>query len=127
MDVAPRNPLTKRAGIGEDPQQPRTYLKNELGARYDPSRVDAFLDNGPRMVAFFEEHTDLQFVDGNAISDIHGNVPGAGVVTAASKGSGATAGVSYTALPTETLMTKRQDRDYKFAGELTGRHPDQRL
>ena len=75
---APGNPLAKRAGIDEDPQQPRTYLKNELGDRYDSSRVDAFLDNAPRMVAFFEERTDLQFVDGNAIPDIHGNVPGAG-------------------------------------------------
>ena len=74
----PGNPLAKRAGIDEDPQQPRIYLKHELGDRYDASRVDAFLDNGPRMVAFFEEHTELQFVDGNAIPDIHGSVPGAG-------------------------------------------------
>jgi succinate dehydrogenase/fumarate reductase flavoprotein subunit len=74
----PGNPLAKRAGIHEDPQQPRTYLKHELGDRYDASRVDAFLDNAPRMVAFFEEHTELQFADGNAIPDIHGNVPGAG-------------------------------------------------
>jgi len=74
----PGNPLAKRAGIDEDPQQPRIYLKHELGDRYDASRVDAFLDNGPRMVAFFEEHTELQFVDGNAIPDIHGGVPGAG-------------------------------------------------
>ena len=73
----PGNPLAKRAGINEDPQQPRTYLKNELGDRYDPSRVDAFLDNCPHMVAFFEKHTALQFVDGNAIPDMHGNVPGA--------------------------------------------------
>jgi len=35
----PGNPLAKRAGIHEDPQQPRTYLKNELGDRYDPSRM----------------------------------------------------------------------------------------
>ncbi len=74
----PGNPLAKRAGIHEDPQQPRTYLKNELGARYDASRVDAFLDHCGPMVAFFEQHTALQFVDGNAIPDVHGNVPGAG-------------------------------------------------
>jgi succinate dehydrogenase/fumarate reductase flavoprotein subunit len=74
----PGNPLAKRAGIHEDPQQPRTYLKSELGHRYDPERIDAFLDNCGRMVAFFEEHTALQFADGNAIPDIHGNVPGAG-------------------------------------------------
>ena len=73
----PGNPLARRADIDEDPQQPRTYLRNELGARYDPERIDAFLDNGPKMVAFFEQNTALQFVDGNAIPDIHGRVPGA--------------------------------------------------
>jgi succinate dehydrogenase/fumarate reductase flavoprotein subunit len=74
----PGNPLAKRAGIHEDPQQPRTYLKNELGERYDPARIDAFLDNCGPMVAFFEAHTALQFSDGNAIPDVHGNTPGAG-------------------------------------------------
>jgi succinate dehydrogenase/fumarate reductase flavoprotein subunit len=74
---APGNPLAKRAGIHEDPQQPRTYLRNELGPHYDAARVDAFLDNAPAMVAFFEQHTALQFVDGNGIPDIHGQVPGA--------------------------------------------------
>lgn len=73
----PGNPLARRAGIREDPQQPRTYLRNELGDRYDPVRIDAFLDNCPHMVAFFDEHTALQFADGNAIPDVHGNVAGA--------------------------------------------------
>ena len=73
----PGNPLARRAGIDEDPQQPRTYLKNELGPRYDASRVDAFLDHCGPMVAFFERHTELQFVDGNAIPDVHGQVAGA--------------------------------------------------
>jgi succinate dehydrogenase/fumarate reductase flavoprotein subunit len=73
----PGNPLAQRAGIHEDPQQPRTYLKNELGARYDAARVDAFLDHCGPMVAFFEQHTALQFVDGNAIPDVHGRVAGA--------------------------------------------------
>lgn len=73
----PGNPLAKRAGINEDPEQPRTYLKNELGDRYDSSRVDAFLDNAPRMVAFFEKNTSLKWVDGNGIPDVHGNVAGA--------------------------------------------------
>lgn len=77
---APGNPLAKRAGIHEDPQQPRTYLKNELGDRYDAARVDAFLDNAPEMVSFFEQHTALQFADGNAIPDVHGKVAGAATV-----------------------------------------------
>ncbi|WP_246648530.1 FAD-dependent oxidoreductase [Bradyrhizobium canariense] len=73
----PGNPLARRAGIHEDPEAPRTYLRNELGNRYVPAKVDAFLDAAPRMVAFFERHTQLQFVDGNAIPDMHGATPGA--------------------------------------------------
>ncbi|WP_285432505.1 FAD-dependent oxidoreductase [Pseudomonas sp. fls2-241-R2A-110] len=74
----PCNPLARRAGIVEDVEQPRTYLKHELGEHYQPAMIDAFLEAGPRMVAFFEQHTSLQFADGNAIADIHGDTPGAG-------------------------------------------------
>lgn len=73
----PRNPLARRAGIDEDIEQPRTYLRNELGEHYRPELVDAFLENCPDMVAFFEQHTALQFVDGNGIPDMHGDTPGA--------------------------------------------------
>jgi succinate dehydrogenase/fumarate reductase flavoprotein subunit len=74
----PCNPLARRAGIVEDIEQPRTYLRHELGEHFDPAMIDAFLQAGPRMVAFFEQHTALQFADGNAIADIHGDTPGAG-------------------------------------------------
>ncbi|MEO9243484.1 FAD-dependent oxidoreductase [Pseudomonas inefficax] len=73
----PRNPLARRAGIEEDIEQPRTYLRNELGAYYNAERVDAFLEACPHMVAFFEKHTALQFADGNGIPDMHGDTPGA--------------------------------------------------
>lgn len=73
----PGNPLAKRAGIDEDPQQPRTYLRNILGGRYDASRIDSFLDNCPHMVSFFETHTALQFSEGNGIPDVYGKIPGA--------------------------------------------------
>lgn len=74
---APRNPLAQRAGIVEDIEQPHTYLRNELGEHYRPELVDAFLQHCPDMVAFFEQHTALQFVDGNGIPDMHGDTPGA--------------------------------------------------
>ena len=74
----PCNPLARRAGIVEDVELPRTYLKHELGERYEPAMIDAFLEAGPHMVAFFEKYTSLQFADGNAIADIHGDTPGAG-------------------------------------------------
>ena len=73
----PRNPLAQRAGIVEDIEQPLTYLRNELGTHFDEKRVKAFLEACPHMVAFFEQHTALQFVDGNAIPDMHGDTPGA--------------------------------------------------
>ncbi|HCP55330.1 MULTISPECIES: FAD-dependent oxidoreductase [Pseudomonas] len=73
----PRNPLARRAGIDEAIEQPRTYLQNELGNQFNAERIDAFLAACPSMVRFFEQHTALQFVDGNAIPDMHGNTPGA--------------------------------------------------
>jgi succinate dehydrogenase/fumarate reductase flavoprotein subunit len=74
----PLNPLSQADGIIEDPEQPRMYLKNVLGDKYDEARVDALLEAGPHMVGFFENHTALQFVSGTWIADIQGHVPGAG-------------------------------------------------
>ena len=71
----PRNPLAVAAGIVEDISQPLSYLKHELGARYDEALAFAFLENGPRMVEFFKSRTALQFADGNAIPDFHGRTP----------------------------------------------------
>jgi succinate dehydrogenase/fumarate reductase flavoprotein subunit len=58
---APLNPLAQRAGIAEDPDAPRTYLRHVLGNNFDEAKVTAFLDAAPRMVAFFEKNTALQF------------------------------------------------------------------
>ena len=74
----PRNPLAVRAGIVEDPSEPRRYLQHELGNGFDAAKVDAFLETGPRMVAFFEARTAVRFIPGNAIPDFHGRSPGAG-------------------------------------------------
>jgi succinate dehydrogenase/fumarate reductase flavoprotein subunit len=73
----PRNPLAVAAGIQEDLDGPRRYLRHELGDHYDETRVEAFLAQGPRMVAFFQQRTALAFIDGNAIPDFHGHSPGA--------------------------------------------------
>lgn len=75
---APLNPLARAAGIHEDVETVRTYLRHELGERFDATKIDAFLAASPNMVQFFHQHTALQFADGNAIADIHGDTPGAG-------------------------------------------------
>ena len=69
----PRNPLAVEAGLVERIEKPLSYLRRELGEKFDESRALAFLKNGPRMVEFFRRHTALQFIDGNAIPDFHGH------------------------------------------------------
>ena len=73
----PRNPLAVAAGIVESVDAPLNYLRHELGDRYDEAIARCFLDNAPKMVTFFREHTALQFIDGNVIPDFHGNSPDA--------------------------------------------------
>lgn len=67
----PGNPLARKAGYKDAPDGPLTYLRHETGSYFDPARVKAFLDAAPEMVEFFRTKTDLQFVDGNAIPDMH--------------------------------------------------------
>lgn len=78
LDVGARNPLAIAAGINEDVEMVRTYLRHELGERFDADKIDAFLAASPAMVEFFHHNTALQFDAGNAIADIHGDTPGAG-------------------------------------------------
>ena len=73
----PRNPLATEAGITETLEKPLSYLRHELGDRFEETRARAFLDNGPRMVDFFRRRTALQFIDGNLIPDFHGHTPDA--------------------------------------------------
>ena len=75
---APGNPLAKADGVHEDPELFRTYLRHRLGPRYEPERIDAFLEAAPHMVGFFETKTRLQFTPGAKIKDIYGKTPGAG-------------------------------------------------
>lgn len=74
----PRNPLARAAGIEEDEETIRTYLRHELGADYDEALVTTLLEQGPRMVSFFQRETAVDFIDGNQIPDFHGKAPGAG-------------------------------------------------
>src|SRR4051795_853353 len=74
----PRNPLAQQAGIVEDPEAPRTYLRNVLDNKFNEAKVDAFLEAAPHMVAFFEDNTAVQFEPGLKIPDTYGKVPGAG-------------------------------------------------
>lgn len=75
---APRNLFAHADGVDEPRELPRTYLEHRLGDNFDAAKVDALLDGAPEMVEFFEKQTELQFVPGATIADIHGDTPGAG-------------------------------------------------
>ncbi|AJE44873.1 FAD-dependent oxidoreductase [Celeribacter indicus] len=75
---APRNPVAVRAGIIEEIDAPRTYLKAVTGPYFKAEKVNAFLEAAPEMVAFYETETAVQFEGGLAIPDTYGHQPGAG-------------------------------------------------
>ena len=68
----------RRDGNMEGLDGPETYLRHELGDRFDEDRVRALLEAGPRMVDFLDDQTDVTFQSGTWICDIHGHTPGAG-------------------------------------------------
>lgn len=73
----PANPLAAREGMPDSKERARTYLQHEAGNHFDAERVDAFLENGPAMVDFFERKTSVKFVLGPQFSDYHPEAPGA--------------------------------------------------
>ncbi len=73
----PGNAPGRRAGINDSAEKARTYLQHEAGEHFDAERVDAFLENGPKAVDFFETQTELQFDLGPTFSDYHPMPPAA--------------------------------------------------
>ena len=53
------------------------YLRHEAGNAFDQARVRAFLEAGPRMVAFMErESSAVRFMPAHGFSDYHPDAPG---------------------------------------------------
>ncbi len=71
-------PLTRhgrRQNPSDTREAVREYLLHETGRFFDAEAVDAFLDNGPKMVEFFERETEMQFVP-TLYPDYHCDAPG---------------------------------------------------
>ncbi|UFN47692.1 FAD-dependent oxidoreductase [Roseomonas sp. OT10] len=83
----PGNPQAKARGIGDSREAARTYLRHEAGNHFDAAKVEVFLENGPRMIDFFEKETEVRFVASD-YPDYHPDVEG-----------GAPIGRSITAAP----------------------------
>ncbi len=72
----PGNAPAKREGVVDSAEDARIYLQHEAGEHFDPVRVDAFLEAGPKAVEFFEQNTALQFDLGPTFADYHPDAPG---------------------------------------------------
>ena len=72
----PCNAPARRAGVDDSLEKARTYLEHEAGEHFDGSRVDAFLEAGPKAVDFYESETALQFDLGPFFADYHPTAPG---------------------------------------------------
>ncbi len=72
----PCSPQAKAAGIEDNLDDVRTYVRQEAGNRYDEERMEAFLENIPKMVNFFENNTSVHFFVGPQLPDYHGDKVG---------------------------------------------------
>ena len=71
----PLGPHGRQQNAADHRDAVRQYLMNETGQYYDEATVECFLDNGPRMVEFFQRETALQFVP-TLYPDYHPDVGG---------------------------------------------------
>lgn len=65
----PNTPHAERAGQAEPMDVPKQYLKNILGEKYDETEIHTYLTQAPKMVEFFENHTEVKFDIGAAVPD----------------------------------------------------------
>lgn len=73
----PMSPVGLAAGVQDSREAARTYLLHETGNHADLTRIEAYLEQSPRMVAFFQEKTSVHFLASPGFPDYHSDAPGA--------------------------------------------------
>ncbi|QWD79385.1 FAD-dependent oxidoreductase [Polynucleobacter sp. MWH-Spelu-300-X4] len=71
----PLGPHSRKQNPADTREAARTYLMEETGTYFDAEATDVFLDNGPKMVEFFERETEMKFVP-TLYPDYHPTVKG---------------------------------------------------
>lgn len=71
----PLGPHGRKQNPADNLAAVRTYMRSETGAFFDEAAVEAFIENGPKMVEFFERETEMQFVP-TLYPDYHPDAPG---------------------------------------------------
>jgi succinate dehydrogenase/fumarate reductase flavoprotein subunit len=72
----PGTHLATEQGIHEPAGAARNYLQHEATTHFDPARVDAFIENGPKALQFFTSNTCVQFDMPPVFPDYHAEAPG---------------------------------------------------
>jgi len=72
----PCNPLAVSAGIPDSIEDAMLYLRGLAGTAFDAERALSYLNNGPRMVDFFQRSTAMKFALQADAPDYHLSVPG---------------------------------------------------
>ena len=71
----PLNPHGRKQNPADTREAVCTYMMQETGSYFDAAAVDAFIENGPKMVEFFERETEMKFVP-TMYPDYHPTVSG---------------------------------------------------
>lgn len=71
----PLGPHGRQQNPADTREAVRRYMMEETGSFFDEAAVEAFIDNGPKMVQFFERETAMQFVP-TLYPDYHPDVAG---------------------------------------------------
>jgi succinate dehydrogenase/fumarate reductase flavoprotein subunit len=73
----PNNPQAAAAGVAEPPESARQYVLGVIGDSARTDLIDAYLANGPSMVRWMSEHSEVEFVLSPQTSDWYPDIAGA--------------------------------------------------
>jgi succinate dehydrogenase/fumarate reductase flavoprotein subunit len=73
----PNNPQAETAGVGEPPGSARQYILGVIGEHARADLIDAYLANGPSMVRWLSEHSEVEFLLSPPTSDWYPDIAGA--------------------------------------------------
>ncbi|MCX7150992.1 MAG: FAD-dependent oxidoreductase [Proteobacteria bacterium] len=72
----PCNHVAARAGIADSHEKAMTYFQHCVGERMELPVVESFLRNGPQMLEYFEQNTEVKFTHAVGRPDYHPQTPG---------------------------------------------------
>jgi succinate dehydrogenase/fumarate reductase flavoprotein subunit len=72
----PNTSHAARAGVEDSREAAIEFFRNETGNRFNQRNVEAFVDEGPKMVDFVEAHSPVRFGFLKGFPDYHCDTPG---------------------------------------------------